>query len=310
MSGRESQTVIFRDATNPDFLDPREYFRDKAGTPRKSFGQHFLAQPRTAAKIVREAHIKPADVVVEIGPGLGALTRFILEGPAAELHLVELDRDLAEYLRERVKGLHLPVHVHRRDVLDFEFERLSKDSGRPLVVLGNLPYNISSPLLFRLLRQASFLDRAVFMVQKEVGRRWAAPPGGKDYGVLSVLLSLYARVEVLFEVGPKQFHPPPRVDSVVLRLDFNRPFPDELPPFEDLRAVANTAFQQRRKTLRNSLKSLPGVNRGLVLEEAFAAAGIDSGRRAETLAGEELVRLTRALAPWLRPPAEHRSSGG
>ncbi len=201
-------------------LTPQAYFRLHGGQPRKRFGQHFLTQPAVARRIVASADLRETDVVVEVGPGLGALTQFIAE-QVTHLHLVELDRDLAGYLTEAFASSAGLVELHCQDVLTFDFAGLAQHSGERLVLLGNLPYNISSPLLFRLLEQGRALRRALFMLQREVGERLTALPGGKDYGVLSVLVGVYASVTPLFQVGPKQFYPPPQVDSLVVRLDFH-----------------------------------------------------------------------------------------
>ena len=276
------------------FVSPREYFRESGLRPRKRFGQHFLSQSGTAERIVEAAGLCPSDVVVEVGPGLGALTRFILPR-VRQLHLVELDRDLVAFMEAHLTVTEGQVVFYRQDILTFDFCRLASSEGESLVVLGNLPYNISSPLVFRLLEARGCLKRAVLMVQKEVGARLTASPGGKDYGVLSVLLGVYARVRSLFVVGPGQFYPPPKVDSLVVSIDFaGKPAPDE-PSFAFLRQVVNTCFQQRRKTLYNSLKGL-GEAMGGRLEEAFLTSGIDPKRRPETLSPQEFIGLAKALS--------------
>jgi 16S rRNA (adenine1518-N6/adenine1519-N6)-dimethyltransferase len=275
------------------FLSPQKYFRTQEARPRKRFGQHFLAQPATAERIVQSADLEEDDVAVEIGPGLGALTQFILP-KASRLHLVEIDRDMAEYLETHMPPSNCDVRIHLQDVMQFDFASLSSSEGKRLVLLGNLPYNISSPLMFHLLESISALKRGVFMVQKEVGERLAAGPGTKDYGVLSVLLGVYARVTPLFDVGPGQFHPPPKVDSSVLRIDFMQELLPDIPSFSFLRRLVNTAFQQRRKTLRNSLKALVGKD-GAILETAFSSIGVEPNRRPETLSPEEFLKLGEVL---------------
>ncbi|MGC9196244.1 MAG: 16S rRNA (adenine(1518)-N(6)/adenine(1519)-N(6))-dimethyltransferase RsmA [Syntrophobacteraceae bacterium] len=274
-----------------DFQTPADYFQNREARPLKHFGQHFLAQPATALKIVQSAQIEPCDVVVEIGPGLGALTRFIV-GKGERIYLVEVDPAMVKYLAERTNEKE--TTIYRQDALSFDFQSISASLKKRLVVLGNLPYNISSPLLFRLLEDFPAIDRAVFMVQKEVGTRFAAPPGSKDYGVLSVLLGVYSRVQKLFVVGPGQFHPPPKVDSIVLRIDFFKTAP-EGPGFDFLRKLVSKAFQQRRKTLGNSLCGVFGLS-SEVLKRAFEAGGIDPKRRAETLSPDEFLVLARLLA--------------
>lgn len=274
------------------FLTPQDYFSRCGARPRKRLGQHFLTQPNTAEKIVREAELEKSDVVVEIGPGLGALTRFVVGG-IRSLHLVELDRELAQHLDATLNSSGVSAEVHCSDAMDFDFLSLSRFEETPLVVLGNLPYNISSPLVFRLLESSMAVKRAVFMVQREVGERFAAPPGSKDYGVLSVLLGIYARVTKLFSVGPDQFYPPPKVESIVVRMDF----PPELacldPPFDYMRRFVSVAFQQRRKTLHNSLRCLAGDMD--LLDSAFESADIDPRRRPETLAPADFLRLGATL---------------
>jgi 16S rRNA (adenine1518-N6/adenine1519-N6)-dimethyltransferase len=279
------------------FLTPREYFAGHRLSPRKRFGQHFLAQPATAARIVEAARLRPDDVVVEVGPGLGALTRFILP-KVSRLHLVEIDRDLCDNLKGAIGVSHPHVTIHRQDILDFDFGALEAQENRPLVVIGNLPYNISSPLMFRMLECRTAIHTLVAMVQKEVGLRWIAAPGSKDYGVLSVLLGVYAQPRWLFEVSPGQFYPPPRVDSLVVSIRFESPWPEPLPSFDFMRSLVSTAFQKRRKTLNNSLKGFGGAGSD-VLQSCFLRAGIDGRRRPETLSPEELIHLTQELESQL-----------
>jgi 16S rRNA (adenine1518-N6/adenine1519-N6)-dimethyltransferase len=283
-----------------DFLTPSQYFHEAKSRPRKRFGQHFLAQQATAERIVESAELSSSDTAVEIGPGLGALTRFILP-KASMLHLIEVDREMTEYLRERIPEAAHAI-IHEQDVLSFDFAGLGIMDGKPLVLLGNLPYNITSPLLFHLLDSFPAIGRAVFMMQKEVGARLAASPGTKDYGVLTVLLGIYGQVRTLFTVGPRQFYPPPKVDSIVLRIDFAAMAP-EGPSFGFLRKFVSKAFQQRRKTLGNSLKGVFGLSSG-ALHEAFEKAGIDPGRRPETLTPAEFHTLATSVAGKMLPRHE------
>ncbi len=281
------------------FLTPQQYYAVHRFRPRKRFGQHFLAQPATAERIVEAARLMPDDIAVEVGPGLGALTRFILP-KVRRLHLVEIDRDLCGYIQEAVGSSQPHLTIHQQDVLDFDFRGLKEQEGRPLVVIGNLPYNISSPLMFKLLESRSAIRTLVAMVQKEVGLRWIASPGSKDYGVLSVLLGVYAQCRRLFEVGPGQFYPPPKVDSLVVSVRFESPWPERLPSFELMRGLLNAAFQKRRKTLNNSLKGFGGAG-GEILQSCFLRTGIDGSRRPETLSPEEHIRLTLELESRLAP---------
>ncbi|WP_303904917.1 16S rRNA (adenine(1518)-N(6)/adenine(1519)-N(6))-dimethyltransferase RsmA [Thiohalomonas denitrificans] len=249
--------------------------------PRKRFGQNFLRDPGVIDRIVHAVDPRPGQQLVEIGPGLGALTGPLLQA-AGEMHAVELDRDLVPKLAERFGDR---LHLHSADALKFDFGQLAGE-GR-LRVVGNLPYNISTPLIFHLLAQAEYVQDMHFMLQKEVVDRLAASPGGRDYGRLSVMVQQRCRVEHLFNVSPGAFHPPPKVHSAIVRL-----LPYETPPVPVAepalfsRIVAK-AFSQRRKTLRNTLK-------GELDAETIEACGIDPTRRAETLSVEEFGRLAAA----------------
>jgi len=253
-----------------------------AHRPRKRFGQHFLHDRRIAQRIAAAFAPRPDDCVVEIGPGEGALTRELLNKTAA-LHLVELDRDLGARLQSEL-GDTPGVFVHAADALRFDYCALVPQGAR-LRLIGNLPYNISTELLFHLLDQTPCIQDMCFMLQREVVDRLKAPPGGKDYGRLSVMIQWRCRVEKLFDVAPGAFTPAPRVQSSVVRL---RPYDTPPVTVTDPRAFAHivrAAFAQRRKTLRNSLKPL-------LDESAIRAAGIDPGRRAETLSIEEFAALS------------------
>jgi len=248
--------------------------------PKKRLGQHFLTDRHYIDRIVSAIAAKRDDSVVEIGPGPGALTE-PLAAQLDHLHVVELDRDLAAALRGRFAESQLTVH--EADALDFDFGALKS----PLRVTGNLPYNISTPLLFHV---ASFADRitdCTFMLQKEVVDRMVAAPDAADYGRLSVMLQYRFAMRRLFLVPPGAFHPPPKVDSAIVRM-----VPlgaDRLRAKDDARfsAVVQAAFGQRRKMLRNTLKAL-------VSASAFEQTGIDNQRRAETLSVAEFVALSDA----------------
>lgn len=252
---------------------------------RKRFGQHFLHDPGVIERIVAAFNPQPGETIVEIGPGRGALTLPLLER-AQVLHAIELDRDLAARLPALAAGRGQLV-LHQADALRFDFAALAH--RQCLRVIGNLPYNISTPLLFHLLDQANAITDMLFMVQKEVADRMVAAPGTKDYGRLSVMLQARLQVEPEFDVGPGAFHPPPKVWSSMVRL---RPRPASAivaVEAEHFGRVVQAAFAQRRKTLRNSL-------RGIVDEPGFARAGIDPGRRPETLTLEEFAALTKSAA--------------
>jgi 16S rRNA (adenine1518-N6/adenine1519-N6)-dimethyltransferase len=252
---------------------------------RKRFGQNFLQSPGVIARIAATLDPRPGEALVEIGPGHGALTGPVLERAGA-LTAIELDRDLADGLREQfgLRGLTLIG----ADALRFDFASLAPD-GQRLRVFGNLPYNISTPLLFHLLEQRAVIRDMLFMLQREVVDRMAAAPGDADYGRLSVMIQYACAVDALFVVPPGAFWPAPKVHSRVVQLT---PYPVLPHPAADERRFADIvqrAFAQRRKTLRNSLS-------GVVGPDEFAAAGIDAGRRPETLSVAEFVALADAGA--------------
>ncbi len=247
---------------------------------RKRFGQHFLHDPGIIRRIIDAVAPSGALRIVEVGPGRGALTWLLLER-AQTLDVIEIDRDLARALETDPRAVGLRVHL--QDVLQTDFLRLRGD-GAALHVVGNLPYNISTPLLFHLLRQRTAIADMHFMLQKEVVERMAAKPGGKEYGRLTVMLAAYAEVEELFSVGPGAFQPPPKVWSSVVRL---RPSPGPRFPMGSeaaLRSLVTAAFSSRRKTLRNGLK-------GLLSGAEIEACGIDPQARPETLEPAEFGRL-------------------
>ena len=247
---------------------------------RKRFGQNFLADRQYVARIVGAVDPKPGDNIVEIGPGLAAITEGLVMG-AGRIAAIEIDRDLAARLREQFTPAHLTLH--EADALAFDFTSL----GRDLRIVGNLPYNISSPLLFRVASVADTVRDVHVMLQKEVVARMTALPGTADYGRLTVMLQATFRVERLFVVPAGAFRPAPKVESAVARLV---PLGAQAPAIADpvlFARVVGAAFMQRRKTLRNALSSLVGA-------EAFAAAGVDPQARGETLSVADFVRLTDA----------------
>jgi len=251
---------------------------------RKRFGQNFLVSPGVVRRIVAAVAPRAGDTVVEIGPGLGALTGPLLER-LDRLHVVEIDRDLVARLRERFPPERLVIH--EGDALKFDFGAL-KGEG-PLKIVGNLPYNISSPLLFRFASFADAIAEMHFMLQKEVVDRMVAAPGG-DYGRLSVMLQYRFRMERLFVVPPGAFDPPPKVDSAVVRMIPLKVGAGMTASDEALFAkLVAAAFAQRRKMLRNTLREFGG-------EEFLAAQGIAPTARAEELSVADYIRLTNALA--------------
>ncbi|MBV8306238.1 MAG: 16S rRNA (adenine(1518)-N(6)/adenine(1519)-N(6))-dimethyltransferase RsmA [Gammaproteobacteria bacterium] len=258
-----------------------------AGPPRrKRFGQHFLHDRRVAARIVRALDARPGDHLVEIGPGRGALTGPLLELPGCTLDAIEIDRDLAAGLRPAFAGA--PGHtLHEADALAFDFSALARARGGRLRILGNLPYNISTPLLFHLLSHTDAIIDLTLMLQREVVARLAAAPGDGDYGRLGVMLAPRVQVQRLFDVGPGAFQPAPRVWSAVVRLSVRaQPLFPISPQFA---AVVAAAFSQRRKTLRNALSQM-------LTSGQIVACGIDPGARPGTLAAEAFNTLAEAAA--------------
>jgi len=262
---------------------------------KKNLGQHFLADPSLAESIVSAAAIGPEDDVLEIGPGLGALT-IPAARTARQVYAVEKDPGLANLLKTELTLHRLTnVQVIEQDFLSFDLVRLAASIGSPPIVLGNLPYNISSQILVRLVQHRSHIRHAVLMFQKELAARLKAMPGGKDYGRLSVMLQYCATVRTVLEVQAGQFYPRPKIDSEVLEIRFREPpaaaAPDEAFFFQ----VVKAAFGQRRKTLKNALAgSELGISAKLAAR-ALQAAGIDPTRRAETLIVKEFVELSNAV---------------
>jgi 16S rRNA (adenine1518-N6/adenine1519-N6)-dimethyltransferase len=258
---------------------------------RKRFGQHFL-QPAWADKLVEAIEPRPSDRFLEIGPGPGALT-LRLAPRVAHLTAIEIDRDLAGALRSQ-----LPENVELVEADFLALDLRAVLDGRPARVAGNLPYNISSPILFRLIEAArtspELLRDATLMVQREVADRLAAAPGTRDYGVLSVSTQLHADVRRVMTLPPGAFRPPPKVHSAVVRLRF-RPAPVALADPAVFEAMVRSMFTLRRKTLANALQPY-AVSRGTTAAGVLAAAGIEPVRRPETLALPELARLADILA--------------
>ena len=249
---------------------------------RKRFGQHFLTDPGVIDAIVDAIRPDPEDTVVEIGPGLAAITAPLV-AHGSRMHLVELDRDLAARLRQQY-GDEPRITVHEADALQFDFAALGSD----LRIVGNLPYNISTPLLFHLLEQRSSIADMHFMLQKEVVARMAAEPGSKAYGRLGIMLGCYFDIEALFDVERTAFDPPPDVTSAIVRLTPLPPGTYDINDAAKLSRLVATAFSQRRKTIRNSLKQV-------VDEETLEFVGIDPGLRPESISIAQYVELANTL---------------
>jgi 16S rRNA (adenine1518-N6/adenine1519-N6)-dimethyltransferase len=253
--------------------------------PRKRFGQHFLHDPAVLDHIAEAIDVRPGDHVVEIGPGRGALTRLLTQTPHASLDAIEVDRDLFALLTDEL-GSAERFTLHRGDALEFDFSALASALGGKLRIVGNLPYNVSTPLLFHLLKNAAAIEDMYFMLQREVVNRIVAGPGDDAYGRLTVMLAPHVQAEHLFDVGPGAFQPPPKVWSAVVRLTVRTEPPFTVSPH--FGAVVAAAFSHRRKTLRNAL-------RNVATREQIEAAGVDPSVRPETLAPEAFNTIAQTM---------------
>lgn len=252
--------------------------------PKKHLGQHFLRDQNIAAKIARSLSLDGYNQLLEIGPGTGALTKHLMELPDQEVHCLELDEESVDYLKNTPEFNGLKVHH-----ADFLKEDLSQYIQAPFALVGNFPYNISSQIVFKMLEHRNDIPEMVGMFQKEVAVRFAAGPGSKTYGIISVLAQAWYDIEVLFTVPPQVFDPPPKVNSAVIR--FKRNAVDKLDCNEELfKRVVKNSFNQRRKTLRNSLKSLT--------PEGTDTADAIWGQRPEQLSVAEFVELTSMVSNY------------
>ena len=263
--------------------------------PRKALGQNFLTDHNIINKILRAAQLQPTDAVLEVGPGRGALTE-LLAAQAGKLVAVEFDRDLAALLRTHFAGQE-QVTIHEQDILKVDFAELL--GSRTFKVVANLPYNISTPVLFRFLEERQRFSRLVVMLQKEVGERLAAAPDCSDYGILTVLFRQWFEVKREFLVAPGCFFPPPKVESVVISLTPLAASRVEVGNQTLFERLVKAAFGMRRKTLWNCLKN-GGIAEPEQLEQLLAACSIDGRRRGETLAIEEFALLSRTLSALLQ----------
>jgi 16S rRNA (adenine1518-N6/adenine1519-N6)-dimethyltransferase len=277
-------------------ISPKKTLKMLGRKPAKGLGQHFLTHQATAEKIAAAIHPEPGDVVVEIGAGLGALTLPLSRSGALVIAL-EVDAELATFLaKEFQKKNGGGVKIECMDILDLDLIHLHEQFQRKMKIIGNLPYNISSPVLFKLMEAADCLKEAVLMLQDEVAQRVLAGPGTKDYGILSVMVAYHSECRRVMRVKPSQFHPPPKVDSQVISLSF-RGCP--LTPKVERSWLVQTvkaAFSHRRKTLRNSLlASRFGNLTADFVSSALKGASIEPRRRAESLTLEEFLQLAEAL---------------
>ncbi|HFD11265.1 MAG TPA: 16S rRNA (adenine(1518)-N(6)/adenine(1519)-N(6))-dimethyltransferase RsmA [Crenotrichaceae bacterium] len=261
--------------------------------PRKRFGQNFLTDEQVVSRIIHSIHPQPHQHLIEIGPGQGVLTDFLADS-CRQLDLVEIDRDLVALLsRKYLRSPH--VAIHQLDALKLDLSMLlsASDASPPeaerLRLIGNLPYNISTPLMFHLLEQSDDIADMHFMLQKEVADRICAQPGSKKYARLSVITQYLCQVSQLFDVAPESFNPQPKVWSSFVRLTPYQQPPVVVESFSLLNTVVTQAFSQRRKTLRNTLSTL-------LTEDQIRAVDIDPGRRAETLSLQEFADLTTQVS--------------
>jgi 16S rRNA (adenine1518-N6/adenine1519-N6)-dimethyltransferase len=269
---------------------------------RHSLGQHFLIDDRVYERIVTEARAAADDWIVEIGAGLGTLTRRLCAlVPHGRVVALERDPRLHALIDADARG-GLPLEAWLGDAVRFDLEALADRAPRPLLVVGNLPYQISSPILGRLEEAHRRVTRAVFMLQREVAERLVAAPDSDEYGQLSVMLPQHFDITLVRRVGPRSFLPPPKVESALVRLEARATPRVAVADEGHLGRVVKAAFGQRRKTLRNALQAAaPRV----AVEAALASAAIDGQRRGETLSLEEFARLADALGPaagWAQPP--------
>jgi 16S rRNA (adenine1518-N6/adenine1519-N6)-dimethyltransferase len=290
--------------TSPRILLNRMHLQAK-----KQLGQNFLSDPSAAERIVASAEIDRSDTVLEIGPGLGALT-FLIAEQAGHIIAIEKDRQIADMLKSMIAERQLPhVTIVENDILKTDVSEISEQAGKPLVVLGNLPYNISSQVLIQLIQHREAVSRAVLMFQKELAERITSEPGGKDYGRITVMLKYCADVRYVVTIESHQFFPKPKVDSAVVEIRFKNvlPFPAEDDAF--FSRVVQAAFGKRRKTLKNALSSSSLRISSQIAEMALNSASIDPARRAETLSIAEFVALSNCLSKCITHETPHSESG-
>lgn len=276
----------------------KEILQQQKLAPKKRFGQNFLVNRNISEKIVRLADIQPADIIVELGVGFGALTGH-LAAVCQKVIGLEIDSGIIRYHREE-GSLPENVTLLHQDILQADFARLAVESGGRLKIIANLPYSISNPLLFKLTEQRDHMEWAVLMLQKEVAQRLAAPIGSKDYGILTVRMAACASVEKLLDLGPQHFHPRPKVDSQVVKITFT-PVPERaaaLPDYDRafFKIIVDAAFQQRRKILLNALSASSLVKADKkTMAAALGTLNLDSRIRGEKLSVEDFVALANIL---------------
>lgn len=256
--------------------------------PKKSLGQHFLTDNNMIMKIAGSISRSDGGRVVEIGPGTGAITQVLFKR-FPDLEVIEIDQRAVQLLKEQFLGL----IIHQQDILKTNWNEFLDENSGKISVIGNLPYYITSPILFSVLDNRSLFHEAVFMMQKEVADRLVAKPGSKTYGILSIQTQLLSEPELLFNVSRHVFNPKPNVESAVVKLRFKNPAPDANP--SQLKLVIRTAFNQRRKTLSNALKGILNDKVPDLVQKEAIIRDFNLSRRAETLLPEEFVTLTNAI---------------
>lgn len=260
---------------------------DFSHRPKKRFGQHFLHDQSVIAAILHAARITPDDRVIEIGPGEGVLTNQLLER-AADVHIVEVDQDLIDYWSTR-RDPNLTLHAS--DVLKLDWS--TAFPAPPYAMVANLPYNISSPIVFEILEHRHLFDRLILMFQREVGERILAPPGGKDYGILSVLCQLWFDIVKVMIVKPGAFNPPPKVDSIVIGMTPLQSPRHAICDWNQFVRVVKGLFAQRRKTLRNNLKGM-GIPADMI-DRLLAAVELQGSERSETLSVGQFAQIANTF---------------
>ena len=277
-------------------MTPREILHHYAIKPRKKLGQSFLVELETIQKIAVSADVQKDDIIVEIGAGIGVLTEYLARNNAAKIIAVELDDQLVKVLKDRLSQ-YKNIQIHHGNILKFDFQSLAETQQHKIKVVGNIPYNISSPLLFHLLSCRHLISSFVLMMQKELIDRLVAFPGTKSYGVPSVILQMFATVEKIVTIPASYFHPRPQVESSVIKCIFKEQSLIKLEDEDIFIRLVRDSFAQRRKMLMNNLKHsklLEGVSDAL-LHEALTLAGIDGQRRGETLSVAEFGMLSNIL---------------
>jgi 16S rRNA (adenine1518-N6/adenine1519-N6)-dimethyltransferase len=260
--------------------------------PKKRLGQHFLIDRNILAKVIRTAEVEKGDVVLEVGPGLGEMT-LALAHQAKKVIAVEIDSKLAVILKQKVRDFS-NVEVVKSDILKVDFSQFLRKERHPIKVVANLPYQITTPLLFRFIESKEAFSTLTLMLQKEVAERMVASPGRKEYGPLSIFIQMFSDVSIRFFIKPSAFFPPPNVESAVVLMSFKEKPVVKLEDEEWFKKVVKGCFGYRRKTLMNALKH-SGLPLPQSIESRMEKIGVDPRRRPETLTIQDLVHLAEAL---------------